>query len=309
MSSAIVKTQESGLATWTPEQKELIKRTVAPNASDDELAMFLHVAAVSGLDPLRKQIHFTKMGGRIAFIADINGLQARAAREADFEGILHAVVYEKDDFVVDGTTGQIIKHMSNPLGANGRIVGAWATVRRKGMLPFTSIVRFNEYDNPNNPMWKTKPGVMIDKCAKSTALRLAYPEQLGGIYERAEIDKEEREEKDITPVPAANVDVPQPRTKALAEKVAAKLQPKMQIIDESTPQAEVPPLPDDFGPGDDLTKLTDLQLTNRKGYLMAKGGKRAEAKLNAILAEEERRMASAGGVVSPEPLPTGDIPF
>src|SRR4051812_5181958 len=92
-------TKVEAIALWTPEQRELIKRTVAVNATDDELAMFLHIAQVSGLDPLLKQIHFTKMGGRIAIIADINGLQGRAAKEPDYEGIQHAVVYEKDEFL------------------------------------------------------------------------------------------------------------------------------------------------------------------------------------------------------------------
>lgn len=189
MSSELAKS----VPGWTGEQKELIKRTVAKDATDDELMLFLHVAAKSGLDPLQKQIHFVKLQGRPTFIADINGLQARASRESDYRGIKHAVVYEKDDFVFDHVTQQVVKHVSNPFGgANGRIVGAWAIVTREGMQPFTSLVRFVEYSR-DTQTWRAMPSVMIDKCAKSTALRLAYPEQLGGIYEGAELGKEEQE--------------------------------------------------------------------------------------------------------------------
>lgn len=243
MSKELAKAKQAELAqlapTWSPEQRELIKRTVAPGASDDELAMFLHIASVSGLDPLRKQIHFTKMGGRVAFIADINGLQARAAKESDFEGILHAVVFEKDDFQVNNATGEIARHLSNPLGTAGKCIGAWAVVKRKGKLPFVSVVRFEEYFNSNNPLWKTKPAVMIDKVAKSTALRLAYPEQLGGIYEAAELDK--APEIDVTPpsqpVASRTQDVKGQVRATLDKQLAAragKMPPIVEVADGQT---------------------------------------------------------------------------
>lgn len=215
MSEAIARIQPA-VPMFTPDQQELIKRTVAPGASNDELAMFLHVAQRSGLDPLRRQIHFLKHGGRVSFIADVNGLQARASKEEDFEGLLHAVVYEKDTFEVDNATGEVVKHAHNPFANNGSIVGAWATVRRKGMLPFTAVVKFSEYNNSSNPLWKSKPAVMIDKVAKSTALRLAYPEQLGGIYDGAELDAPETPAESTQPQPQKS------RTAAVAAVVAAK---------------------------------------------------------------------------------------
>lgn len=220
MGDAIVKQlpQAVTIQDFSAEQRDLIKKTVAKDATDDELAMFLHIARLSGLDPLRKQIHFLKMQGRVVTIADVNGLQARAAREADYEGLLHAVVYLKDDFQVDNVTGQVLKHTSNPLGANGPIIGAWATVSRRGMKPFTSVVRFNEYDaSGRNPIWKSMPAVMIDKCAKSTALRLAYPEQLGSIYEAAELDN--AEEREVNPPPPVEIGK---RTAEVKAQLAAK---------------------------------------------------------------------------------------
>lgn len=232
MTSALAKTQQEGMV-WTPEQRDLVKRTVAKDATDDELAMFLHVAATTGLDPLQKQIHFTKMGGRIAFIADVNGLQARAAREADYEGIDHAVVYEKDDFLFDQKAGEVLKHVNNPF-LKGDPVGAWAIVHRKGMRPFVSCVRFAEYNNPSNALWKSKPAVMVAKCAKSTALRLAYPEQLGRTYDEAELWKEEEVALNQAPAVA--------QASALKEQLRSQVKPakppKMAIVDVADGETE-----------------------------------------------------------------------
>lgn len=280
----------AAIATWSPEQRALIKATVTPaDVSDDELSLFLHVAATMGLDPLRKQIHCMKVKGRLVFVADVNGLQARAAKAPDYRGLLHAVVYEKDDFLVDNTTGQVLKHATNPFGLNGKIVGAWATVSRKGKLPFTAIVRFVEYDSPYNDLWKTKPSVMIDKVAKSTALRLAYPEQFGGVYDPAEMDKEEKE---LNPPPEAEVSGQIEAKRRLAAKTAA-LRTAPEPAPAPAPTAE--PVAADSDEGEEIItatqrffrlapkhKLSTLQLAAKAKEVTGKDGGFSHAEIDAL---------------------------
>jgi phage recombination protein Bet len=172
---------------WNEEQRALIKRTVAPDATNDELAMFLHVAAKAGLDPLQKQVWFVKRSGRVTIQAGVDGLQARALRMPDCEGIASAVVYEKEDFLFDKAKGEVVRHQSNPFGAQGSLVGAWGIVHRRGKAPFVALIRYAEYADSNSPLWKNKPAVMLEKVARSTALRRAYPEDFGGIYDPAEM--------------------------------------------------------------------------------------------------------------------------
>lgn len=214
----------------TREQVELVKKTCCPqDTTDDELKLFLHVARTSGLDPLRRQIYCTKRNGKLTIIAGIDGLRARAAREADYEGILHGVVCAKDVVEFEASTGTVTKHTYNPFADRGPTIGAWATVKRKGKLPFTANVKFSEFLQPQSPTWRQMPSIMIDKVAQSTALRMAYPEQFSAIYEQAEMDQAE---------PMATVNG------AATAELKAKLA-KMTAKVEEVRQEEVRPEPEE----------------------------------------------------------------
>jgi hypothetical protein len=160
------------------------------------------------------------------------------------------------------------------------------------------------------------PQAMLKARCLSAICRAVYPDVCMGLYDPDEVANIDTPvlplvEKDITPVDqpvrmVANANVEQPKTKALAEKVAARMQSKMTIID-LPPDPKPEPLPDDpYGSGKPLSDCTDAQLTNRKKDLMggkwpAKKKAEAQAKLEAVLAEEERRM-------KPEPPPIASQP-
>jgi phage recombination protein Bet len=273
MSTALAAVPSQPLATqgasWNQEQTALIKRTVAPEATNDELAMFLHVAAKAGLDPLQKQVWFVKRSGRVTIQAGVDGLQARALRMPDCEGIASAAVYEKEDFVFDKAKGEVIKHQSNPFGAQGRLVGAWGIVHRKGKSPFVALVRYDEYADSNSPLWKNKPAVMLEKVARSTALRRAYPENFGGIYDPAEMGKDALAEP--------STEEPRPALAAASQAIEG------EIVHPGPPKP--PPAP---APSAPMPAPHALALWNR--VVALKGGNKALAK------PEWEQAAKAAGV-------------
>jgi phage recombination protein Bet len=234
MDNVTTLTTRTPAPEWSEDQRALIKRTVAPDATNDELAMFLHVAAKAGLDPLQKQVWFVKRSGRVTIQAGVDGLQARALRMPDCDGIASAVVYEKEDFIFDKAKGEVVKHQSNPFGAQGALVGAWGIVHRRGKAPFVALIRFAEYADSNSPLWKNKPAVMLEKVARSTALRRAYPEDFGGIYDPAEMGREASPEA-MKAIEGEVVEVkPEPRPEPAlpaADKIAAPKPEAAKVVE------------------------------------------------------------------------------
>ena len=183
---------------WTPEQIDLIKRTVADGTTDDEFAMFLHYCQQSGLDPLRKQAHcivrdYTDKRGQhkrsVTTMTGIDGFRARAESFPDFLGCSSAVVFEGDDFSID--YGQnVVNHVANfPRQSKGPI-GAWAIVRRIDRQPFILWLSWPEIFDTFSPMHKKMPEVMAKKTVEAQALRHEYPEPFSGLYDPSELPRE-----------------------------------------------------------------------------------------------------------------------
>lgn len=177
---------------YNREQIELIKKTVARGATDDELALFLYRAKQLDLDPLSNQIYFVKRKVRnsrggyddIATIqVGIEGLRLIAERSGRYEG------QDPIKYIVE-RNGQIME--TEWVLPTDTPIAAKAAVYKKGCVkPFTAVAHYNDYviknsDGSPNAMWR-RWTIMLAKCAESLALRKAFPElNFSGIYEPAE---------------------------------------------------------------------------------------------------------------------------
>lgn len=177
---------------YNREQIELIKKTVARGATDDELALFLYRAKQLDLDPLSNQIYFVKRkvrnnrGGydEIATIqVGIEGLRLIAERSGRYEG------QDPIKYIVE-RNGQIIE--TEWVLPTDKPIAAKSAVYKKGCVkPFTAVAHYNDYviknsDGSPNAMWR-RWTIMLAKCAESLALRKAFPElNFSDIYEPAE---------------------------------------------------------------------------------------------------------------------------
>ena len=165
----------------TPEQLSLIKSTIAKNATDEEMKLFLYRAHSMGLDPLKPGlIHFVKYGsGPGTIVVGIDGFRAKAQATGMMSGITRGTI--DDD--------------------NGNCIGGWCEVWRKDWTkPAREEVPMVEYDTGKGP-WAKMPRTMIKKVAEAAALRMAFPDELGGVYTKEEMDQAERDVRPYNPDP------------------------------------------------------------------------------------------------------------
>lgn len=194
---------------YTGHQLALIKRTVAKDTSTDEFDLFMSVARMKGLDPFSKQISaivFNKDKAdkrQMAIITTIDGMRAIAARSGR---------YRPDEDEPEYVYDPEIKGPLNPLGIERAIVRIYIAdvATAGGWKKATGVAYWSEFapikdewaeneqgkwrttgkqtlDTGGN--WGKMPRVMLAKCAEAQALRKAFPEDLSGLYETAELDR------------------------------------------------------------------------------------------------------------------------
>lgn len=159
--------------TWTPEQMKLITDVVARGATKDELQLFLYRCLNLGLDPLKPgQIYFIKYGNSPGtIVVGIEGFRARAAKTGKLSGIKRGAIRD----------------------TAGLLVGAFAEVYRTDWKECArEEVPLSEY-NTGKGNWAKMPETMIKKVAEAAALRMAFPDDLGGVYTKEEMDQAERQ--------------------------------------------------------------------------------------------------------------------
>ncbi len=162
MSNAVALKPDSQVPAFTPAQEKLLLDTVAKGATPDEFKLFLYRAQAMGLNPLTPgQIHFVKYGNSPgSIVVGIEGFRSIAQRTGVFAGIKRGTI--KD--------------------ATGKLLGAWAEVHRKDWEhPAREEVSLAEYQG-TSPIWRKMPETMIKKVAECAALRMAFPNDLGGVY-------------------------------------------------------------------------------------------------------------------------------
>jgi len=214
---------------FSRKEVELLKRTIAQDATDTELSMFIQNCKRYGLDPFTGQIHAVKRwdssAGRevMSVQVGIDGFRLIADRTGKWRGTVGPYwcdtsgewtdVWLKDEYPAAAKVGVLRSDFDEP---------------RWGIARWDAYVATKKGGDPQF-MWRKMPAHMLAKCAEALALRSAFPNDLSGLYTDAEMDQAGDQDK-------RSYDGPDPQEVSHAEVVAEKIEAYGHTLTET--QAE-----------------------------------------------------------------------
>jgi phage recombination protein Bet len=167
------------------EQREIIRKAVGSDLSDDEFEQFIHMCEKTGLDPLSRQIYAIKRNRRrgnqyvseMTVQTGIDGFRLIAARTGKYMGS------DEPEFEYNGNSQVPAKcKVTIYKSVNGT------------RCSFTGVVFWKEFypgNNGGSMFWDRMPHTMLEKVAEAKALRKAFPAELSGLYEASEMHQAE----------------------------------------------------------------------------------------------------------------------
>ena len=178
-----------------------IRERLCPNATDSELALCVELCNRQHLNPFTQDVYLVKYGNAPAsIITNYQVFNRRANKQPNYGGIDSGVVVLRDGEVVKKKGSAVYKMIGEQL------IGGWAEVKfTDGKIPAYAELALTDYSTGKSN-WAKMPGVMIDKCAKAAAWRLAYPSEFRGMYVSEEMDQAQPQPREV----AAEVEAPKP---------------------------------------------------------------------------------------------------
>ena len=202
--TAIQRTAPSTLAgPQVPREKiDLLKRTIAKGATDDELELFVAVCNRLRLDPFARQIHavkrFDSKAGRdvMTVLVGIDGFRLTASRTGEYLGQTEISWCGKD-----GAWRPVWLEDQPPAAAR---VGVYRAGFKEPLVRTARWASYAQVTKEGKPSqtWARMPDLMLGKCAEALALRAAFPAELSGVYAPEELDASVAPQPAMPPPPS-----------------------------------------------------------------------------------------------------------
>ncbi len=202
--------------------------------SDKELTNFLQICKTRRLNPWVRDAFLlgydTKQGAKFETIVAYQALSKRAEVNEQYDGLECGMILTTQE-------GKTMEVEGSFCLKDEELVGAWARVYRKDRSkPTTAKISRVPYDKGFG-RWEVDPHGMLVKCAKSAAMREAFPSDLGGLYTEDEISEDSLEGSDSS---RTMDDQPHEETEAATDTAGDDFADQLvEEIDHAPDQTEV----------------------------------------------------------------------
>jgi len=187
MSTTLAVKQEQ--TAWDATQLAALRQIGLSDAPQGDLALFLHYAQKTGLDPFSRQIYMigrwdSRTGGnKYTIQSSIDGLRIIAQRSGEYAGQTQPMWCGDD-----GVWTDVWLKPQPPTAAK---IGIY---RQNFVEPLYAVATIASYmpttkDGKPQGLWAKMPDVMLAKVAEALALRKAFPNDLSGIYVSEEMEQ------------------------------------------------------------------------------------------------------------------------
>jgi phage recombination protein Bet len=198
MSTDIVK-QES---TELTEQRvmDLLFGDARVKPTKGEVGFFIEMCKARSLNPFLREIYLIKYDENrpASYVVGKDAFTQRANSIPEYDGMGAGIIVQR---------GNKIEYLDGTFHAPGDVLlGGWAKAYRKDRShPSSASVSIQEYSSSQST-WKQMPATMIRKVAVVQALREAFPNEVGGLYDASEM-QQAKDLKEIDLLKETGVDV------------------------------------------------------------------------------------------------------
>ena len=159
--------------------------------TNQEFKLFTELCKVRKLNPFLREAYLIKYkaGTPAQLVVGKDAILKRAVLNPKYDGMKSGIVVLNDN-------GEVIERKGTFKLDTETLVGGWAEVFRKDWnnsiycsVSLSEAIQKKGNGEPNSN-WSKQPATMIEKVAKVRALREAFVEDLGGMYEAEEMNVE-----------------------------------------------------------------------------------------------------------------------